>query len=69
MFVVAAEIMGASEGLGFLLVDGQQVGRPDLIVTAIISFALLGFLSDIALSGLSRPFLRWRDDLSTTEGK
>jgi sulfonate transport system permease protein len=24
MFVVAAEIMGASEGLGFLLVDGQQ---------------------------------------------
>jgi sulfonate transport system permease protein len=69
MFVVAAEIMGASEGLGFLLVDGQQVGRPDLIVTAIISFALLGFLSDVALSALSRPFLRWRDDLSTSEGK
>jgi sulfonate transport system permease protein len=67
MFVVAAEIMGASEGLGFLLVDGQQIGRPDLIVTAIISFALLGFLSDAALSGLSQPLLRWRDDLSTTE--
>ena len=28
MFVVAAELMGASEGLGFLLVDGQQTGRP-----------------------------------------
>ncbi|CAN1485238.1 TauC ABC-type nitrate/sulfonate/bicarbonate transport system, permease component [Rhabdaerophilaceae bacterium] len=67
MFVVAAEIMGASEGLGFLLVDGQQVGRPDLIVSAIISFAVLGFLTDIALDYATRPLLRWRDDLSTTE--
>ena len=67
MFVVAAEIMGASEGLGFLLVDGQQVGRPDLIVSAIISFALLGFLTDALLAAGTRPLLRWRDDLSTTE--
>ena len=27
MFVVAAELMGASEGLGFLLIDGQMTGR------------------------------------------
>jgi sulfonate transport system permease protein len=67
MFVVAAEIMGASEGLGFLLVDGQQVGRPDLIVSAIISFACLGFLTDALLARATAPFLRWRDDLSTSE--
>lgn len=67
MFVVAAEIMGASEGLGFLLVDGQQVGRPDLIVSAIISFAFLGFLTDMLLARATRPFLLWRDDLSTSE--
>ena len=42
MFVVAAEIMGASEGLGYLLVDGQQMGKPDQILAAIIAFALLG---------------------------
>ena len=40
MFVVAAEFMGASEGLGFLLVDGQQLGKPDQILAAIIVFAL-----------------------------
>ncbi|MDB5573796.1 MAG: putative sulfonate transporter permease protein SsuC/YcbM-like protein, partial [Tardiphaga sp.] len=28
MFVVAAEFMGASEGLGYLLIDGQQLGKP-----------------------------------------
>ncbi len=30
MFLVAAELMGASEGLGYLLLDGQQMGRADI---------------------------------------
>ena len=42
MFVVAAELMGASEGLGYLLVDGQQMGRADSILVSLIVFALLG---------------------------
>ena len=61
MFVVAAEIMGASEGLGYLLVDGQQLGRPDTIIAAIIAFAVLGKLADGALLALTRPLLRWQD--------
>ncbi|MGX1740549.1 ABC transporter permease [Bosea sp. NPDC055353] len=61
MFVVAAEIMGASEGLGYLLVDGQQLGRPDSIIAAIISFAVLGKLADGLLVAITRPFLAWQD--------
>ena len=61
MFVVAAEIMGASEGLGYLLVDGQQLGRPDTIIAAIISFAVLGKLADGLLVAITRPFLTWQD--------
>jgi len=61
MFVVAAEFMGASEGLGYLLIDGQQLGRPDQIMAALVIFALLGKLTDAALVALSRPFLRWQD--------
>jgi len=61
MFVVAAEIMGASEGLGYLLVDGQQMGRPDQIVGAIIAFALLGKSADTLLVLLTRPLLVWQD--------
>jgi sulfonate transport system permease protein len=61
MFVVAAEFMGASEGLGYLLVDGQQLGKPAQIVAAIIAFALLGKLTDTILSTAAAPFLRWQD--------
>ena len=61
MFVVAAEFMGASEGLGYLLVDGQQLGKPDQILAAIIAFALLGKAADSALVGLTGPLVRWQD--------
>ncbi|MGL4323731.1 MAG: ABC transporter permease [Beijerinckiaceae bacterium] len=61
MFVVAAEFMGASEGLGFLLVDGQQVGKPDQILAAILVFAILGKLSDGILQSIAHRFLRWQD--------
>jgi sulfonate transport system permease protein len=61
MFVVAAEFMGASEGLGYLLVDGQQMGKPDQILAAIIAFALLGKAADSLLLLLTRPLVRWQD--------
>ncbi len=61
MFVVAAELMGASEGLGYLLVDGQQMGRADSILVALIVFALLGKACDGILVAASRPLLRWQD--------
>jgi sulfonate transport system permease protein len=61
MFVVAAEFMGASEGLGYLLVDGQQLGKPDQILAAIIAFALLGKAADSVLVACTAPFLRWQD--------
>ncbi len=64
MFVVAAEFMGASEGLGYLLVDGQQLGRPDQIVAALVIFASLGKLTDALLVGLTYPLLSWQDTAS-----
>jgi sulfonate transport system permease protein len=61
MFVVAAEFLGASTGLGFLLIDGQQLGKPAQIVAAIVAFAILGKTTDWLISAVAAPFLRWED--------
>ena len=61
MFVIAAEFMGASEGLGYLLIDGQQLGKPAEIVAAILAFAVLGKMTDAIVVLASAPFLRWED--------
>lgn len=61
MFVLAAEFLGASTGLGFLLIDGQQLGKPATIVAAIVAFGVLGKFSDWMLAAAAAPFLRWED--------
>jgi sulfonate transport system permease protein len=64
MFVIAAEMMGASEGVGFLLIDGEQTGRPALVIGALLLFALLGKASDLLLARIGAAVLRWQDVVS-----
>ncbi|CAO4185838.1 ABC transporter permease [Methylorubrum extorquens] len=66
LFVVAAELMGASEGLGYLLLDGQQFSKPDQILAAIISFAVVGKAADAGLVALASPLVRWQDTARET---
>ncbi|MDZ4717043.1 MAG: ABC transporter permease [Roseiflexaceae bacterium] len=61
LFLVAAELIAASRGLGFLLIDSQNTGRADIIVFSIVALALLGKLSDSLLHLLERWLLRWND--------
>ena len=58
---VAAEIMGSSQGLGFLLVDGQTTGRPTVILASIFLFAIFGKLTDSTLAAAGQRFLNWQD--------
>src|SRR6266550_710079 len=68
MFVVAAEFMGASEGLGYLLIDGQQLGKPAQIVAAIVIFAILGKTTDWLIEIAIAPLLRWQDAFGRQSG-
>jgi sulfonate transport system permease protein len=61
MFMVAAELIAASNGLGYLLTDGRETGRADIVLAAIALLALLGKLSDGAMRALERRLLVWRD--------
>ncbi|KAA0545329.1 ABC transporter permease [Bacillus sp. BGMRC 2118] len=67
MFVVAAELMGASTGLGYLLVFGQNMSSPDIIIASIFLFALLGKVTDFLLKVIEQRVLHWQDSLSSNE--
>ncbi|MDN4040166.1 ABC transporter permease [Massilia sp. YIM B02443] len=64
MFMVAAELIAASRGLGYLLTDGRETGRADIMLAAIVLLALLGKLSDGAMQAVERRSLAWRDSLA-----
>ena len=60
LFLVAAELIASSMGLGFLLVDSQNNGRMDRLYLAIILLGILGKTTD-SLIGLLEKYLlrRW----------
>lgn len=61
LFLVAAELIASSIGLGFLLINSQNTGRTDILFLAIILLALLGKATDGLLGLLERRVLRyWR---------
>ena len=52
LFLVAAELIASSMGLGFLLIDSQNNGRTDRLLLAIVLLAVIGKATD-ALLGLA----------------
>lgn len=54
LFLVAAELIASSQGLGFLLVESQNNGRTDRLLLAIVLLAVLGKASDAVLGVVER---------------
>jgi sulfonate transport system permease protein len=61
LFVVVAELIAATRGLGFLLTDSQNLSRVDLMVVAMLCLAVLGKLCDMGLRAIENRLLAWRD--------
>ena len=67
MFMVAAELIAASRGLGYLLSDGRETSRADIVLAAIVLLALLGKASDASMRALETRWLDWRDSFDAQE--
>jgi len=59
--LVVAELMGATQGLGFMLIEGREFVRIDVVVAGILMFSLVGKAVDLFVRQLEARFLRWRD--------
>ncbi len=69
MFMVAAELIAASRGLGFLLSDGRETSRADIVIAAIVLLAALGKASDSLMQVLEKRLLGWRDSYDNQEAR
>ena len=58
--MIAAELIAATQGIGYLLSDGRETSRPDIVIIAIILLAILGKLTDNLMKLIENWFLRWR---------
>ncbi|GKU84372.1 ABC transporter permease [Niallia sp. NCCP-28] len=60
--LVAAELMGSSEGVGYMIMDARQFSQTTVVFVGIIIFAVFGKLSDSLVKLFERKLLRWQDN-------
>ena len=63
--LVVAEMMGSTQGIGFLINDARSMSIITTVFVGIIIFALLGKLSDFLVLTVEKHLLKWQ---STFEG-
>lgn len=57
--IIAAEMIGASAGIGYMVLDAQQTFRIPRVFAGIIVIGGLGFLTDLGFRWLRRRLLPW----------
>ena len=63
MTVVAAEMFGATRGVGFIILKGQDLSNPTVIVTGMIVIGILGALISILIRVAERLVCPWKREL------
>ncbi|MCY9108714.1 ABC transporter permease [Bacillus atrophaeus] len=59
--LVVAELMGSSEGIGYMIMDARQFSQTNKVFVGIIIFAVVGKLTDSFVRFLERKLLKWRN--------
>lgn len=63
MILVAAEMIGAKSGLGFMIINSQYNFEINKMYAAIVTIALLGLAVNYALVGLERKLTGWKGEI------
>jgi len=58
-YVIVAELIGASSGIGHMITDSQALLATDQIIFGIIVIGLIGLTSDFAFKALNRRLFPW----------
>lgn len=68
MLTVTAEMVAVKSGVGYVLWDSYYFLRYDIVIAAMVSIGLLGYLSDFAIKSLMNYVLRWQRS-TTVQGR
>ena len=60
LVLVAAEEINATSGLGYLIIDAQNLFQTDVIFALLLVYSLLGLASDVFVRLIERWALAWR---------
>lgn len=60
--VVAAEMIAASKGIGYMIMYARELSQPDVLVVSMLSIGCVGLLIDVGILKLQKTLLKWNVD-------
>lgn len=60
MALVAAELLAATKGLGYLIQVSRTIGRPDIVIVGMLTIGVIGAFITAALEFFERIFIKGR---------
>jgi ABC-type nitrate/sulfonate/bicarbonate transport system permease component len=60
--IIAAEMIGAVNGIGYMILNAQQVFQVERVFAGIIIVGVLGFLTDLGFRYLRRRLMPWQQE-------
>lgn len=67
--LIVAETISANSGIGYLAMNAREFLQTDIVVVAIVLYALLGKLADVSAQWLERLWLRWHPAYQLKQGE
>jgi NitT/TauT family transport system permease protein len=58
-YIIVAELIGASSGIGHMITDSQALMATDNIIAGIVVIGLVGLASDVAFKKLNQKLFPW----------
>jgi sulfonate transport system permease protein len=60
MCVVSAELIAASSGIGYLIMDARQLSQSDVVLVGMITIGVIGKLMDSMIKRLEKRLIDWK---------
>ena len=61
--LIGAELIAASAGIGYLILDAEEMSRPDVVIVGMLAIGIIGTVIDYVFLVLLRYVFPWQQDL------
>ena len=67
--IIGAELIAASSGIGYMILDAEQLSRPDVVVLGMLIIGIVGSIVDWLFFRLAKNYTPWKESESMENAK
>ncbi|MDD2554596.1 MAG: ABC transporter permease [Desulfotomaculaceae bacterium] len=66
--LIGAELIAATAGIGYMILDAEQLSRPDIIIVGVLTIGILGSAIDLIFFKIANCLIPWKGGEKSQDG-